>query len=241
MAHGAPDYSNVKKDGFVFRIDDMAELAVRLGSIVSYDRRGDVYWFYGFDYGIGDLLESTVGASSTVSLRTDFYEHPPFACRLTAGGDAGNYATISRRLATPSTVNVGTQVSIRPSSSSADIRLYIENFNGTSRFRSKLRLNPQVGTLQIEDDTEGWVTIATGLPAFTSIAHFIHMKVIMDITTNKYVKAVLDDTEYDISDYDAAESSSSISKSILASVYNLSTESGNDSINVDNLIVTINE
>jgi len=52
MPHGAPDDSNVLKIGEDYRLDDLSELAARLGSIVNYRRTGDVYFMEDFSYGL---------------------------------------------------------------------------------------------------------------------------------------------------------------------------------------------
>ena len=53
MGHGYPDYGTQGPVSTVHSIQDLGELAVRLGSIVTFDRRGNVLWLDGFDSGIG--------------------------------------------------------------------------------------------------------------------------------------------------------------------------------------------
>ncbi|GAI56753.1 unnamed protein product, partial [marine sediment metagenome] len=52
MAHGQPDFGMYQIAKTIYRLADMGELAVRLGSIVTHDRRGDVIWMDNFDSGI---------------------------------------------------------------------------------------------------------------------------------------------------------------------------------------------
>lgn len=241
MSHGAPDYSNVRKEGLVFRIDDMAELAVRLGSIVSFDRRGDVYWFYGFNEGIGDFVQTKVGANSNVELVSTMYEHPPFSCRVKVSASVGGYCSIKRRLAIPKTTNIGAQASLRISAATKDIRIYLVSSNGTNRYESVVALKPLDQKIQIYDGSLGWVDVATNLPAYTNISHFVHMKVVMNIDTNKYVRVMLDNTEYDVSTNVTKTVADTTARSIFTEIMNVTNESTIDSVFVDNIIVTVNE
>ena len=51
MVHGTPDWGGAAPKSTTYKLDDHAELAVRLGSMVSYDRRGEVIWANNFAEG----------------------------------------------------------------------------------------------------------------------------------------------------------------------------------------------
>ena len=63
MAHGMPDDSDVESDSNVSKSLDLAELAVRLGALPSYDRRGDVVYWNDFAAGLGILTADTAAGS----------------------------------------------------------------------------------------------------------------------------------------------------------------------------------
>jgi len=62
MAHGTPDWGVTASKKTIYSLHDMGELAVRLGSIVSFDRRGDVIFSDSFQNGLGKVYASGVGA-----------------------------------------------------------------------------------------------------------------------------------------------------------------------------------
>jgi len=68
MPFGAPDFSNVQKISTLHRLDDMAELAVRLGSPYIWDRQGDVIYIDHHIYASG--LYSLWGNINNVTIMT---------------------------------------------------------------------------------------------------------------------------------------------------------------------------
>jgi len=53
VAHGTPDWGVTAGARTVYQMTDLGELAVRLGSIVTHDRRGDVIFLEDFEEGMG--------------------------------------------------------------------------------------------------------------------------------------------------------------------------------------------
>ena len=65
MAHGARDFGIYAPKETIVTIEDLGELAVRLGSPVNYDRKGDVVWVDGFEDGIDKWdIDLTLGRGS---------------------------------------------------------------------------------------------------------------------------------------------------------------------------------
>ena len=68
MAGETPDYGRLSAQATVFPVTDLGELAARLGSIVSHDRRGDVIWLDGFEDGLDKWQPTTSGSGAAVDL-----------------------------------------------------------------------------------------------------------------------------------------------------------------------------
>jgi len=65
---GAPDDSNVLSTSTFYRLDDMAELAVRLGSPVQYLRSGNIVFCTTFEDGFNRLSYHAPVLGGSVSL-----------------------------------------------------------------------------------------------------------------------------------------------------------------------------
>ena len=99
MARGAPDDSNVVKQGAVYRLDDMAELAARLGSIYTYHRFGDVFLQEDFEKGVAKWVITKCGTGSYGSISGDrsLSGNQSFLAHMGAGHNS--YVDIMKSLA----------------------------------------------------------------------------------------------------------------------------------------------
>lgn len=241
MSHGAPDYSNVSKDGLVYRVDDLGELAVRLGSIVTYERRGEVYWLTNFDNGLGDFESFTSGIGSDIKLNNVKNEIGPYSIELIGGNQVGYYAQINKILAVPLSSKVGFQISIEHSSDSYVTQIDLTIYDGFTLYNGSVWIQPTLQQIQLRNSDGDYFVLASGLSFLPNTQYFMHVKLVIDIETNKYVRLLIDNTEYDISAYSLASGGSSIKKSIQAKVTNFNDTQDPSSIYVDNFIITVNE
>jgi len=107
MARGAPDDSNIIKTGAVYRLDDMAELAARLGTIYNYHRFGDVVFLEDFEKGAAKWVLTAYGAGSTVTITSDKALSGNQCIYLHAQAGLGPRAMISKALALPISKRLG--------------------------------------------------------------------------------------------------------------------------------------
>jgi len=99
MVRGAPDDSNVVKQGDVFRLDDMAELAVRLGSMVRYNRDGTVMFWDDFEKGMAKWTVLTTGAGAGGIIDGSYALSGNQCVRLTPGTSSTKTASINKGVA----------------------------------------------------------------------------------------------------------------------------------------------
>jgi len=96
MPHGAPDWSNVVKYEKVHRLDDMAELVARLGSLVIYDRRGDLVWCDSFEYGLQAWEKDPQGTGAAALVTCEAFRSRGFCAKMIAGSDGYALVRIAR-------------------------------------------------------------------------------------------------------------------------------------------------
>lgn len=113
---GTPDYSPVQPPGQIspgpiYTLTDMGELAARLGSIVTHDRRGNVIWLDDFESGI----QSWIGSGDpgyAVTWEGNYSRNGGFCCKLVTDTDAGDEAHIERAFGYPVLSKCGLEFSI---------------------------------------------------------------------------------------------------------------------------------
>jgi len=198
MARGAPDDSNVKVGKDVFRLDDLAELAVRIGSPVTYNRAGNVLLIDGFESGISAWKKGLFGVGVSIEASNELSYEGGTACRMESGTGATPLAQINRFIPVHSPCRMGFQVFFAP-----DDDLY------SFRIAMLYGLAPNTHNFTINyRHTTGELHYYTAGPAFLPLAspgiqyhdsnNWHNMKLVVDTETGEYVRLYFDDVAYDM-------------------------------------------
>jgi hypothetical protein len=123
MAHGRPDFNLTAGVRTTYRWSDFDELAARLGSPVSYDRRGDVIFIESFEHGDGMITWATGGAGSTAGLSLARARTGHFSAALYTPSVANAYAHLTRRGVYPAVSPLGAEISFTLVKCAADMAL----------------------------------------------------------------------------------------------------------------------
>jgi hypothetical protein len=241
MGQDTPDWGGKYVNGQFYPLEDLGELAARLGSVVTYDRRGAVIWWYDFRYGIGDVGPSTSGTGSSVALSPHIYESPPFSCILYSGTTYDAAAWVGRRVARPVSPRVGFQASVRLDVNVSLVWHQIIHYDGVSRWSSYLLIDQDANTLQVYTAESGLVTLLSGLTDLSSGYYFSHLKLVVDLSDHSLVRAVLDNHEFDLTAYTMAATPDASAENVRCRVINQGHNLVVAPVNVDNLIITANE
>jgi len=177
-----------------------AELAVRLGSISTHDRRGQIIWMDGFESGTYSprWLSGVVGATSSVGITTVRSRSGAFSLILTTGTDVGNKAYVSHRLPYPILSNLGLEVSFCCEADkpvTLDMTLYL--YTGTTAWMARLRWDVTNAKVQYMSDAAAYVDLSAA--AKFNLNYFNTVKVVADFSAKKYIRAIFNDELYDLS------------------------------------------
>ncbi|MFH1593720.1 MAG: hypothetical protein ABID09_03365, partial [Candidatus Omnitrophota bacterium] len=94
MAHTNPDYTSKGKLNTITASTDNAELAVRLGSVVTFDRRGNVIFIDDFEGATLFWTTGGAGVGNVEALTAAWGKSGSQSCELTAGAGAAGQARI---------------------------------------------------------------------------------------------------------------------------------------------------
>jgi len=199
MPHGAPDWSNVVKYYQVHRLDDLAELAVRLGSITTYDRRGDVLWSDSFDYGLQAWRREPLGTGATISASCEFFRSHGFSAKLTAGSDDAALARIRRYfpLTVSGTHGVEASWTLHSQTKEVEIGIFVRDKGIETHFAVKYSLSEK--KLYYINETGMWSVLDDAVDLIYMLFLFHTWKLVIDTMTGYYVRLLLDNKTYDLS------------------------------------------
>lgn len=240
MARGHIDYGAGGATEYVSSLKDMAELAVRNGSINVFDRSGNVVFMDGFEYGLMPYQIYNGGTGNTVIDNTISFMGGRSA-HITTGGSVGGSGNLSHYFPIQEKTSIGVEFSFRSGANIDYIGIYIQGVTFGELRRASLYINTCNGEIFLNNTASGKIvvdTIATG--HFTN--NYWHtVKLVVDLSTNMYVRALFDGYNYDISNHEIFHMASAVYSTVLVKFTALAATYSNKETWLDNIIITINE
>jgi hypothetical protein len=241
MPRGAPDYSNVRAYGPMQRLDDMAELAARLGSPDRFERGGRIVYLESFEYGLSSWNPTTYGTGAEAILVPTIKNTGRFSARLTGGSDGAGAVKIFRKFAYPVLNKYSAEFAVHFEAHTGDIRLRLVQHDGTTEYQYNVKYDPINDVLYYQDSAGDWQTIAEDLDLQSPYMGFHIFKLVADFENQVYERLVVDNETYDLSSYDAYSFTSGDCPNVRVDVLLYSETGYNGFSYVDDIILKQNE
>ena len=238
---GLPDWYNIKKAGAVSALGDLGELAARLGSIVTFDRRGDVVWLDGFECGINKWVATTWGTGASIGLSKDYARNGNWSCKMTAGSDGLRRADIYRKMPRPVMGKLGFEFSFAMDSKLDELRMGFDLYDGSYRHEPYAVYDYGEKKLKIQDGAGDLQDVAAGLDVYESHYPFWTVKLVVDFKNQKYTRLIFQETEYDISSYSYLYNADTGNPYLLPRISVVGIAEANAPVYIDDVIITQNE
>ena len=201
MVHTLPDYTSKWKMDKISANTDNAELAARLGSIVTFDRRGNVMYCDRCSESLGKWSTGTTGAGASITLSNERPYVDDASIKMVGGSTLTRRAYIIKRLPQPHSTRIGVEYLFHISSEVNTIEILFAMEAMTKGYRGQIKLDIANNKIYYTESTaEAWTELADY--TFNDSANLFHsVKLVMDYDTGKYVRLVLSHHQYDLSTY----------------------------------------
>jgi hypothetical protein len=206
MPHAGPDWGTYAPVSTIYSLQDLGELAARLGSIDTFDRRGNVIYIENFESGLG--LWGISGTTPGYSGRwcPDFHRSGGFCVELNTAAAAGAAVDIEGYLPYPSKSRLGIELHFNHTARVAKAEFLIEVYDGVNLYEAYIQL---VGsTWQYWGDDHAWHNLSPTTDLMTNQI-FHAFKLVFDLTTGKFVRLIVDTTIFDLSTHNIYKTGSS--------------------------------
>ena len=196
MAHGTKDYGNVYPKEVTHRLDDMAELAIRLGAISSIDRLGDVIFYDDFEDGIGKWVSETGGTGASVSLETAKSNSGGFSCKLVTGNLVDNYANIRKLFYKFQLSKIGIEFRFILDTYDSIVQTWLYWYDGSTVKEAIIAYITDLTLLRIWVSGGTWKTLATAVRLYQDTTTWHSMKIVIDLNSEKYERIIINGVQY---------------------------------------------
>lgn len=199
MAHGAPDFYGTSPQGLVHRVADLAELAARLGSPVTFDRRGNVLFMDSFDNGGAGWNFIPSGGVAAGYPLADPVHFGGLSIGIYTDAVAGAASSWYKFVPLPLISNFGLEIAFGLPFDTRDIKLSFVVWTGAKQYLYDARWQQPGGNLYVRNSTFAWQLIATPGPLYTDGTTWYIMKLVANPLTGYYTRLIFNAVSYDIS------------------------------------------
>lgn len=209
MPRGQPDYHSNPYQVSVNQADAGFSMPFMFGR-ASIDARGRVVWVDNFRYGIGAWKLLKGGSGSYPVAATTLADIPPNAMKLEVdGGASTDYSAARHEWGLNILRSIGIEYSLFLNNDDSDYDVSLVHYlDGVVKVAQwKITKSPHV--LSIRTPT-GYVDIAN-IPDDTGYMNYLQYKLVADFVLGKYVRLLIGDLEYDISNYELYSAASAYS------------------------------
>lgn len=218
-----------------------AELAARLGSISTFDRRGEVLFADNFSVTLNRWITDAIGIGASVALSTARSRSPAYSVLLTGGSDDLGIASIEHAQPFPVLTTFGLEWSFALGSTISDHYVIITLYDGVNVTTYELHWNDVTNQLQYLDSAGNLQVLASSVvpSAFATLFH--SAKLVIDATKSQYVRLILDNVTYSMSGIAANVAANTTLASMRILIALVSRAGFNDTVYIDDFILTQNE
>jgi len=241
MPHGLPDWWGAAPKSTTYGLQDMAELAARLGSIVTFDRRGDVIWQSRFEDGIAQVGVSGTGTYNEVYPQINSGHYAGNCLVLKTGNAAGDLAEITKVLPYPALGGIGHEIGFSLTSGIRYVYNSLIFFTGSQKQWYCVRYVHTSGALQLLHSNGTWYNIGSPGIQREGEAIYNQMKLVGDILNSKYVRVVFNSGNYLASAYAPYVTADTTTKSMTVGIDVYTDIAANVAARAAYMIVTQNE
>lgn len=242
MGHGYPDWGPTAPIATVYTLQDLAELAARLGSPVVFQRTGNVIFLETFD-SLAKVITETGGIGGSISISSEKALYGDFSCKMITGGAVGDYAVVRVRLAYPILSKIGVEFCwhMPDDSSLSDIWLDVLLYDGTTSWWAMVGWYVDDDTWYYFDADGNEVPLSPTVAYFEGQTQFNHTKLVVDFEKKEYVRLVANNLTYNLTGKPLRPVASGLNAQLLTRVVTYARALGGATIFLDSMIVTQNE
>ena len=210
---GQADYGAMAAKDSSASVSDMGEIASRLGSIVTFDKRGSVIGFDCFEVSILKWAKGLAPLGETALLNSENVKSGSQAVKMVTAANANSSVGISKTIPALASKSIGLEVSFSWLVTGCYLNLNISYYSGTKLYYVAVWVNKSTELIEIYDSTGAWKSIGSGVIAEYTYFYFNTIKLVADFATGYYKRLLYNNAEYDISTeaiYSVVSSSTSL-------------------------------
>jgi len=199
MPRGQPDYGMYATTQLIASISDMGELAARLGSPDTYDRRGNILFLEDFEDDILGWITETSGAGASVSCSAEHKLRGSCSMKLVAGSTLSRYAKALVRLSPVIASRFGMEIAVTLDTNMESWEAWNNCYTGIYRITAGIKFDRVLNKLYVLTTADTWYEVSIPFSPLFSPHLFYFSKLVFDISKLTYIRQINANYSYDFS------------------------------------------
>ena len=241
MVHTLPDYTSKWKNRTISSLVDNGELAARLGSIVTYDRRGNVVWMDDFEHSANKWSLLGAGTGNNLGISAAASRNGDSSMELTTGNDGARLAQMRQILGYPALSNHGLEFSFTYADELDYLRASFSIYDGALVHQFWINIDQTNQRVQYYDDGGNWVNTGITFEEIHFQPVFTPVKIVADVINNNYVRLIYGAETFDMAGIGTLAGIDASEPQIRILIAAHSNVAKNATVYIDDVIVTQNE
>jgi hypothetical protein len=216
----------------------LAELAARLGSIDTFDRRGNVLWMDDFENGIEEWIADN---GSNFAWSSSRHRTGGFCAKMWTASITDSHNTMGTYIPFSVISKMGFEFSFIRDENLKVIYLEIWFLSGSTRTDVEVRWTAATQTWAYWGADELWHDLSPTMNFFEDFPVHI-VKLVADFVNSKYVRLIADNVVYDMTNVGAYNAATSVGPYVVTPYIRIENNPDvSTTVYVDDVIVTQNE
>lgn len=241
MVHTLPDGTTKYRMVTVFGQIDSGELAARLGSLSTLDRRGNIIWMDDFEGGATTKWATSIDAGGSAAISNTRAWMGTQSMKTITNAAAGDSVALAKAFALPTQHTMGIEIMYHMSLGKPIVYIRLMGYDGTNYFVGHVEYNHNTQKLYYYDSGGNPVELTRTDSNVTILEPWFLMKLVVDWDTKKYMRFIFCGSTYDLSAHALQSIGSGVKKHIEVYIYNEAGTNAAATVYFDNFIFTQNE
>ena len=199
MPRGQRDYGMYATTELIASVSDMGELAARLDSIDTYDRRGNVLFLESFDNDIGRWEVATSGAGASVAVSSEHSIRGLCSMKMVAGSTVSRSAKATARMSPVIASRFGFEIAVTLDTNMESWIGQNDFYTGALKISAGFKYVRATNQWSVLTTGGAWLVVPIPAAPYFSPYLFYFSKSVFDISKLAYVREIMANYTYDLS------------------------------------------